>query len=182
MAQGRPRPVMGVAELQRVRRDAYLGLDRQAQIGLAGWSAFTATFAAARAVTHAIRAERGPFRNFSAGERHLHHYLWGILMLSGAGGAALAKPPTDDYVPALAAVYGAGAALVVDECALLLDLSDVYWTDRGRISVNVGVGVIAVLGSYLAAPPFWRRIARAQREAVTARAPRAPSVASRRTL
>jgi hypothetical protein len=147
-----------VSELKQVRRDAYEGLDRTSQIGLVGWSTFTATFAGARALTHAIRANRGPFRNVSIGGEHLHHYLWGIALVAGSGGLSLSLPPSEDLATRLAAVYGAGAALVVDEFALLLNLEDVYWTREGRISVNLGVGVIAVVGTYLAAIPFWRRI------------------------
>jgi hypothetical protein len=41
----------------------------------------------------------------------------------------------------------------------LLDLQDVYWAKQGRISVDIGVGVIAVIGTYVVAIPFWRHIA-----------------------
>ena len=53
-----------------------------------------------------------------------------------------------------------GLALVVDEFALLLDLKDVYWARQGRISVDVGVGGIALAGSYFAALPVLRRLRR----------------------
>jgi hypothetical protein len=145
--------------LHRRRRDAYGNLDRKSQIALVGWTAFTATFAGVRALTWAIRNDVGPFRNVSLGGAHIHHYMWGILLLGVSGGAALSIPPTEDSTTTLATVYGVGAALVVDEFALLLDLEDVYWAKQGRISVDIGVGVISVLGSYLAAIPFWRYLA-----------------------
>ncbi|HEY7918224.1 MAG TPA: hypothetical protein VIE45_01160, partial [Streptosporangiaceae bacterium] len=62
--------------------------------------------------------------------------------------------------PAVAVSYGAALALIVDEFALLLDLRDVYWARQGRISVDLGVGGSALAGSYLAARPVLRRLAR----------------------
>jgi hypothetical protein len=147
-----------VPELARRRREAYDRLDRKSQIGLVGWSAFTTTFTGVRVLTHAIRAGRGPFRNLSLGGEHLHHYMWGILMVGTSGGLALAVQPTEDRTTTLAAVYGAGAALIVDEFALLLDLQDVYWAKQGRISVDIGIGAIASIGTYVVAIPFWRHI------------------------
>jgi hypothetical protein len=147
-----------MAALSHRRREAYDRLDRRSQIGLVGWSAFTTTFTGVRVLTHAIRANRGPFRNISIGGSHLHHYMWGILMIGTAGGLALTLQPSEDSTTTLSAVYGAGAALIVDEFALLLDLEDVYWAKQGRISVDIGVGVIAVIGSYLVAVPFWHHV------------------------
>jgi hypothetical protein len=147
-----------MAGLSHRRHEAYGRLDRKSQIGLVGWSAFTTTFSGVRVLTHAIRANRGPFRNISVGGSHLHHYMWGILMVGSAGGLALTLQPTEDSTTTLATVYGAGAALIVDEFALLLDLQDVYWAKQGRISVDIGVGVIAAIGSYLVAVPFWHHV------------------------
>ena len=45
----------------------------------------------------------------------------------------------------LAAVFGAGAALVLDEFAMLLHLDDVYWTTEGRLSIDACVAAIAFL-------------------------------------
>ena len=146
--------------LHRRRRDAYRHLERDQQIALVSWTAFTATFAAVRALTYAIREDVGPFRNVSLGGAHIHHYMWGILLLGTSGGLALYVAPTHDRTTALATGYGVGAALIVDEFALLLDLQDVYWAKQGRLSIDVGVGVISVVGSYLAAIPFWHKLAR----------------------
>jgi hypothetical protein len=150
--------------LHRRRREAYRTLDRKSQIALVSWTGFTVTFAAVRALTWAIRNDVGPLRNVSLGGAHVHHYMWGILLLGTSGGAALSIPPTQESTTTLAAVYGVGAALVVDEFALLLDLKDVYWAREGRISVDIGVGVISVVGSYLAAIPFWRYLAQPGRD------------------
>jgi hypothetical protein len=48
------------------------------------WIGFTGTFAAVRGITHAIRRGGGPFRDVSVGGVHLHHYMWGIGLLSGS--------------------------------------------------------------------------------------------------
>jgi len=56
---------------------------------LMSWLGFTTTFAAVRAMTYSIRAQKGPFRNLSLGGEHLHHYLWGIAMLAGVGAVAV---------------------------------------------------------------------------------------------
>jgi hypothetical protein len=150
--------------LHRRRREAYRHLERDQQIALVSWTAFTVTFASVRALTYAIREDVGPFRNVSLGGAHIHHYMWGILLLGTSGGAALSIPPSHESTTTLAAMYGVGAALIVDEFALLLDLQDVYWAKQGRLSIDVGVGVISVLGSYLAAIPFWHRLARPGRD------------------
>ena len=46
----------------------------------------------------------------------------------------------------LALPFGAGAALIIDETALLLELSDVYWSDKGVISIDVSLGAVSALG------------------------------------
>jgi hypothetical protein len=56
---------------------------------LLSWLAFTVTFTGLRALTYSIRAGKGPFRNISVGGEHLHHYLWGIGLLSGVGAVAV---------------------------------------------------------------------------------------------
>ncbi len=146
--------------LHRRRRDAYRHLEREQQIALISWTAFTGTFAAVRALTYAIRDDVGPFRNVSLGGAHIHHYMWGIALLGASGGLALSVPPSHESTTTLATAYGVGAALIVDEFALLLDLQDVYWAKQGRLSIDVAVGVISVLGSYLAAIPFWHHLAK----------------------
>ena len=127
---------------------------------LLSWLAFTGTFAGLRALTYSIRAGKGPFGNISVGGEHLHHYLWGIGLLSGVGAVAVRGEERHRRHPAVAVCYGAGLALIVDEFALLLDLRDVYWARQGRISIDLGVGGIALAGSYFAALPVLRRLRR----------------------
>jgi hypothetical protein len=128
------------------------------------WLAFASTFTAVRGITYSIRAGRGPFHNISAGGEHLHHYMWGIGMLTGVGAVAVHGNERARRHPAVALTYGSGLALIVDEFALLLDLKDVYWARQGRISVDLGIGGIAAAGSYFAALPVLRRMRRERRD------------------
>ena len=143
-----------------VRRAFHEELGPGEQSALFSWLAFTVTFAGLRALTYSIRAGKGPFRNISVGGEHLHHYLWGIGLLSGVGAIAVRGEERHRRHPAVAITYGSGLALIVDEFALLLDLKDVYWARQGRISIDLGVGGIAAAGSYFAALPVLRRLRR----------------------
>lgn len=127
---------------------------RRERLFLASVSFFF-TFAVVRVVVHAIRAGRGPFHNIRAGGRHIHHLVWGILLLLSTGYLWLAQIGTGLVVPrrwmrATAILYGAGSALTLDEFALWLDLQDVYWTREGRISVDA-----ALLFGGLLSIVFW---------------------------
>ncbi len=122
------------------------------------WIGFTTTFAAVRAITYAIHRGRGPFRNVSIGGVHLHHYMWGIGVVSGVGAVAAAGEERQREHPLTGIAYGAGLALIVDEFALLLDLKDVYWARQGRISVDLGVGAVAVGGTLLRVAPIIGRL------------------------
>ena len=66
-------------------------------------------------------------------------------------------------VPSSTAESDGGLALIIDEFALLLDLRDVYWARQGRISVDLGIGGIALAGSYFASLPILRSVVRKRR-------------------
>jgi hypothetical protein len=110
-----------------------------------------------RKLTHAIKEGDAPAGDLSAGGVHVHHYLWGIALLGASGGVAVHGSDNIRAHPLVAAGYGAGGALVVDEFALLLHLKDVYWTRHGRKSVVLALGLIACIGASFALIPFWRR-------------------------
>jgi hypothetical protein len=105
---------------------------------------FGLTFAAARAVTHAIRRGAGPFRNVRVGRRHIHHFVPGIALALSAGGVSIALR-SEKLDPWLALPFGTGAALIVDETALLIELEDVYWSEEGVLSIDVAFGATSVL-------------------------------------
>jgi hypothetical protein len=145
-------------------RDAYRSeLDSSQQSALISWLAFTTTFSAVRGVTHAIKAGKGPFRNLSLGGEHLHHYMWGIGMVSGVGAVAVRGTEELRRHPVTALSYGTGLALIVDEFALLLDLKDVYWAKQGRVSVDLAICASSLAATYFAALPVLRKVAHRRR-------------------
>jgi hypothetical protein len=151
--------------LARDARDVFRNdLDATQRSALLSWLGFTGTFTAVRGITYSIKEGKGPFGNLSVGGEHLHHYMWGIGMVSGVGGLAVHGEDRHRRHPAVAVSYGAGLALIVDEFALLLDLKDVYWAKQGRISVDLGVAGIAVTGTYFAALPLVRALRRRRAE------------------
>jgi hypothetical protein len=87
------------------------------------------------------------------GGRHIHHLVIGIalLLLVGYGWLAEVGTGTDDssiFLSRLMSIlYGAGAALTLDEFALWLNLRDVYWAPEGRTSIDA----IILFGALLAA-------------------------------
>jgi hypothetical protein len=138
-------------------------LDARQRTALLSWLAFTVTFGAVRGITYSIKDGKGPFRNLSVGGEHLHHYMWGIGLLTGVGAVAVHGEEKQRRHPAVAISYGVGLALIVDEFALLLDLKDVYWAKQGRISVDLGVGGSSLAGTYFAALPLLRALRRQSR-------------------
>jgi hypothetical protein len=151
------------AMVKDVRGAYFEDLDRGQRAALLSWLAFTTTFGAVRGITYSIKTGRGPFGNLSVGGEHLHHYMWGIGLLSGVGGVAVHGEDKQRRHPVVAISYGAGLALIVDEFALLLDLKDVYWAKQGRISVDLGVGASSLAGTYFAALPLIRALRRRSR-------------------
>jgi hypothetical protein len=79
---------------------------------------------------------------------HLHHLVWGIVLLLLSGFLGFALEPGSPWGEILAGAFGVGAGLTLDEFALWVNLEDVYWTQEGRTSVNA-VLVAAVLGGLI---------------------------------
>jgi hypothetical protein len=117
---------------------------------------FLGAFALARLSTWGMRRGWWPFTEVTVGGRHVHHFVPGIVL---AFASAIAGMTTrDNGVEAAAAVpFGAGVGLTLDEAALLLDLRDVYWTREGVLSVQVSLGVTAILAASILALRVFRR-------------------------
>jgi hypothetical protein len=96
--------------------------------------AFLLTFVAVRTYTRLGR--RRGWGSASVRGVHLHHLVPGIVASLVAGTAIIGFRPGDDSMLLLSSVFGAGAALILDEFALVLHLDDVYWTDEGRSSIE----------------------------------------------
>jgi hypothetical protein len=107
---------------------------------------FLGTFGFVRLSTYGIRGGWWPLGNTSVGGRHIHHFVPGILISFASGTAALITD-NDEFEDRLAIPMGIGMGLTFDEAALLLDLRDVYWTRQGLLSIQLSLGLTAILGS-----------------------------------
>jgi len=88
--------------------------------------------------------------NVTPGGTHIHHMVFGIGFMVVGGVAGLAVPDDrEGWTATAAAIFGIGTALVIDEFALILHLDDVYWSERGRISIDAMFGIIAVTAMLL---------------------------------
>jgi hypothetical protein len=115
--------------------------------------AFILTLAGTRFYTRMARI-RG-WGSAHIGDVHVHHLVPGLVMSLVAGGLAIGLEPGEVSLAIVAIVFGAGAALVLDEFAMLLHLDDVYWTTEGRLSIDACMAAVAFLGlAFLATFPL----------------------------
>ncbi|TPG28013.1 hypothetical protein [Mycolicibacterium hodleri] len=87
-------------------------------------------------------------RNIGHGTVHIHHAIIGVILVM-VSGVTMVTLAVDGGVPEFtvaAIVFGMGAALVLDEFALILHLQDVYWSEDGRTSVDAVFAAVAVAG------------------------------------
>ncbi|MGV9800661.1 hypothetical protein ACWDTP_21690 [Mycobacterium sp. NPDC003449] len=118
--------------------------------------AFILTFFVTRTVVRYIRShadgDEPPKwwqpRNLGHGGTHIHHVVIGVVlvMISGVTMVTLAVSGGVAEFTVAAVFFGIGAALVLDEFALILHLSDVYWAEDGRTSVDAVFAAVAVAG------------------------------------
>ncbi len=107
---------------------------------------FMVTFAVTRGITRRIRAKKaapregaeggGGLSDIYIGGVHVHHQVWGILMVLLTGLLEFRYSPDPPWTEVLAALFGIGAALTLDEFALWFHLDDVYWGEEGRKSID----------------------------------------------
>jgi hypothetical protein len=117
---------------------------------------FVVTFVVVRGITRRIRAKAaepaaeggGGLSDIYIGGVHVHHQVWGILLVLLCGLLEFRYQPDPPWVQVLATFFGIGAALTLDEFALWFHLDDVYWGEQGRQSVDailIGGALGAVL-------------------------------------
>jgi hypothetical protein len=114
------------------------------------FAALIVTFVLTRINVRLIRAKIGWFRNLNVGEMHIHHVVFGVVLtlLGGVSGLIMSGISVGWYA-VTAGVFGIGAALILDEFALILHLRDVYWEEEGRASVDAVFIAIAITGLLL---------------------------------
>ena len=124
---------------------------------------YVTVYAVTRAVTVRIRARSlrgkqrggGPVKDVYIGGVHVHHQVWGILLLLATGLLEFRFHPGSPWRDVLGALFGAGAALALDEFALWLHLDDVYWTEEGRKSIDaVMVALVVGFALLVGSSPF----------------------------
>ncbi|HLG94756.1 MAG TPA: hypothetical protein VKX49_00450 [Bryobacteraceae bacterium] len=130
---------------------------RRERLFLASVGFFT-TVVVVRVITLAIHHDFGPFHDVSLRGRHIHHLVWGIILLLLVGYTWLIEIGTGVLAVSqwsgrlTSMVFGVAAALTLDEFALWLNLRDVYWEREGRESFEA----LALFGGLLAIGVFGR--------------------------
>jgi len=116
---------------------------------------FFVTFAVARSMAYAAYRSVGPFHYVYIGGTHIHHLVWGILLVLAVGFCWLIEVGTGAKSSSLFAsrlmslLYGVGAALTLDEFALWLNVQEgVYWTRRDFASLDAVIlfGAVLLIG------------------------------------
>lgn len=124
---------------------------------------FLITFAGVRLLVQTITHNHGPFNWVVVRGHHIHHLVWGILILLLVGYGWLLdlgrshSPLSIFYSRLMSVSYGAGAALTLDEFSLWLNLDpNDYWSREGRFSIDAVIlfGGILAVGAWGA--PFFR--------------------------
>ena len=118
--------------------------------GLMLLAAMLLSFGFIRFSTRMIRAEVSWWPgNVTPGGLHIHHLVFGIVLMMLAGFVAFAVEPQSPWWEISAAAFGVGMGLTLDEFALWLYLDDVYWSDEGRSSVDAVVFAAIIGGGYI---------------------------------
>jgi hypothetical protein len=96
--------------------------------------------------------KRNLIKNIHIGGVHVHHQVWGILLVMLVGLLIIAYQPGGVAADVLAGLFGAGAALALDEFAMWLHLEDVYWSREGRKSISAlmtaaAIAVVLMIGA-----------------------------------
>jgi hypothetical protein len=117
--------------------------------GFIALAAFLGSFLFIRTSARLIRSPRvswWPGSVTTQGGLHLHHLVWGIVLLLVTGFLEFALAPRSPWVEVLAGLFGVGAGLTLDEFALWVHLEDVYWAEEGRASLDAVVVAALVAG------------------------------------
>jgi hypothetical protein len=119
--------------------------------------AFVLSFGFIRTSAHMIRAQVSwwPGNVETKSGTHVHHLVWGILLLLSMGYVGIATDIGTPWLELVAAAFGIGMGLTMDEFALWLNLQDVYWQEKGRQSIDAVVVTTVLLVIALLGLQFW---------------------------
>jgi len=107
------------------------------------------SFGFIRLSTRLMRSPRVPWwpgSIVSEGGVHVHHLVFGIVLMMAAGTISFAGFAVGPLYEICAFLFGVGIGLTIDEFALWVHLEDVYWAKEGRSSVDAAVIAAALLG------------------------------------
>lgn len=132
--------------------------------------AFLVSWSFIRTSAHLIRAQVSWWPgNVEVGGTHIHHMVWGILLLLISGWIGVTVQPDSPWHEILAVLFGIGTGLTLDEFALWLNLKDVYWEKQGRRSIDAVIVGLILTGFVLVGFSAWADVARdVEDEVVTA--------------
>jgi hypothetical protein len=133
--------------------------------------AFLVSFGFIRTSAHLIRAQVSWWPgNVSVGGTHIHHLVWGILLLLVVGYVGVTVAPPSPWHEIVAILFGIGTGLTLDEFALWLNLEDVYWSAQGRRSIDAIIVAATITGMILVGYTAWIDVATEVEDAVFAAA------------
>jgi len=124
---------------------------REQRAGFVVLIAFLVSFLFIRTSARLMRSPKVPWWPGSVtteGGLHLHHLVWGIVLLLLSGFLGFVTKPSSPRTEILAGLFGVGAGLTLDEFALWIYLKDVYWAEEGRASFEAVI-VAAVVGGLI---------------------------------
>ena len=128
---------------------------------------FLLTFVGVRVLVHRIVTHEGHFQWVVVHGHHIHHLVWGILILLLVGYGWLldlgrSHTPLSIFFSRLMSVgFGVGAALTLDEFSIWLELEpDAYWSSAGRLNIDAVIFFGALLGVGAWGAPFFRGLSR----------------------
>jgi hypothetical protein len=119
--------------------------------------AFVCSFSFIRTSAHMIRAQVSwwPGNVETKSGTHIHHLVWGILLLLSMGYVGIATDLGSPWLELVAIAFGIGMGLTLDEFALWLNLEDVYWQSKGRQSIDAVIVATSLLLIALLGLQFW---------------------------
>jgi hypothetical protein len=124
---------------------------------------FLFTFVGVRILVHRIVNHEGRLQWVVIHGTHIHHLVWGILILLLVGYGWLldlgrSHSPLSIFLSRLMSVgFGVGAALTLDEFSIWLDLEpNAYWSDAGRLNIDAIILFGALLAVGAGGAPFFR--------------------------
>lgn len=131
--------------------------------------AFLVSWGFIRTSAHLIRAQVPWWPgNVEVGGTHIHHLVWGILLLLISGYIGVAIGPDSPWQQILAVLFGIGTGLALDEFALWLNLKDVYWQREGRRSIDAVIVAACLTGFVLVGFAAWIDVAKSVESGVFA--------------